>query len=279
MEPRVVIDGLTFPEAPRWREGRLWFSDFYSHRVIAMTPDGRTETIVEVPDQPSGLGWLPDGDLLIVAMLDRRVLRLGRGGLATHGDLSGLAGGPCNDMVVARGGRAYVGNFGYDRHGGEAERPADLARVDPDGAIGIAAEGLAFPNGSVITPDGATLVVAETFGRCLTAWDIGAEGGLSNQRLWADLGDNHPDGICLDADGAIWVADPRGNETFRVRQGGEVTHRIDTGERGSYACMLGGEARRTLYICTNRASGPAAAEARQGRIEAVEVDVAGAGLP
>ncbi len=279
MEPRVVIDGLTFPEAPRWREGRLWFSDFYSHRVIAMTPDGRTETIVEVPGQPSGLGWLPDGDLLIVAMLDRRVLRLGRGGLATHGDLSGLAGGPCNDMVVARDGRAYVGNFGYDRHSGEAERPADLARVDPDGAIGIAAEGLAFPNGSVITPDGATLVVAETFGRCLTAWDIGADGGLSNRRLWADLGDNHPDGICLDADGAIWVADPRGNETFRVCQGGEVTHRIDTGERGSYACMLGGEARRTLYICTNRASGPAAAEARQGRIEAVEVDVAGAGLP
>lgn len=279
MEPRVVIDGLTFPEAPRWREGRLWFSDFYSHRVIAMSPDGRTETIVEVPGQPSGLGWLPDGDLLIVAMLERRVLRLGRGGLATHGDLSGLAGGPCNDMVVARDGRAYVGNFGYDRHGGEAERPADLARVDPDGAIGIAAEGLAFPNGSVITPDGATLVVAETFGRCLTAWDIGADGGLSNRRLWADLGDNHPDGICLDADGAIWVADPRGNETFRVRQGGEVTHRIDTGNRGSYACMLGGEARRTLYICTNRASGPAAAEARQGRIEAVEVDVAGAGMP
>lgn len=279
MEPRVVIDGLTFPEAPRWREGRLWFSDFYSHRVIAMTPDGRTETIVEVPGQPSGLGWLPDGDLLIVAMLDRRVLRLGRSGLATHGDLSGLAGGPCNDMVVARDGRAFVGNFGYDRHGGEAERPADLARVDPDGAIGIAAEGLAFPNGSVITPDGATLVVAETFGRCLTAWDIGADGGLSNRRLWADLGDNHPDGICLDADGAIWVADPRGNETFRVRQGGEVTQRIDTGNRGSYACMLGGEARRTLYICTNRASGPAAAEARQGRIEAVEVDVAGAGLP
>ena len=279
MEPRVVIDGLTFPEAPRWREGRLWFSDFYSHRVIAMTPDGRAETIVEVPDQPSGLGWLPDGDLLIVAMLDRRVLRLGRSGLATHGDLSSIAGGSCNDMVVARDGRAIVGNFGYDRHGGEAERPADLARVDPDGAIGIAAEGLAFPNGSVITPDGATLVVAETFGRCLTAWDIGAEGGLSNRRLWADLGDNHPDGICLDADGAIWVADPRGNETFRVRQGGEVTHRIDTGERGSYACMLGGEARRTLYICTNRASGPAAAEARQGRIEAVEVDVAGAGLP
>ena len=173
MEPRVVIDGLTFPEAPRWREGRLWFSDFYSHRVIAMSPDGRTETIVEVPGQPSGLGWLPDGDLLIVAMLDRLVLRLGRGGLATHGDLSGLAGGPCNDMVVARDGRAYVGNFGYDRHGGEAERPADLARVDPDGAIGIAAEGLAFPNGSVITPDGGTLVVAETFGRCLTAWEIG----------------------------------------------------------------------------------------------------------
>ncbi len=279
MERSVVLDGLTFPEGPRWHEGRLWFSDFYSHRVLAMAEDGTTETIAEVPAQPSGLGWLPGGELLIVSMLDRRLLRLGAGGLETHGDLSGIAGGPCNDMVVSADGHAYVGNFGYDLHNGEEERPADLARVDPDGGVSVAARGLGFPNGSVITGDGRTLVVGETMGRRLTAWDIGAGGGLSNQRLWADLGRNHPDGICLDAEGAIWVADPRGKETIRVREGGEVTHRIDTGDHGSYACMLGGADRRTLYILTNLGGGPAAAEAKAGRIEAARVDVPGSGLP
>ncbi len=279
MERRVVLDGLTFPEGPRWRDGRLWFSDFYSHRVLAMDEDGVTETICEVPGQPSGLGWLPDGDLLVVSMLDRRLLRLGPAGLVEHGDLSDIAGGPCNDMVVSADGRAYVGNFGYERYQDEAPRAAALARVDPDGTVARVAEGLDFPNGSVITPDGGTLIVGETQGRCLTAWDIDAAGGLSNQRLWADLGANFPDGICLDAEGAIWVADPRGKETLRVREGGEVTARISTGEHGSYACMLGGADRRTLYILSNLGSGPGAADAKAGRIEAVRVDAPGAGLP
>ncbi len=279
MERRVVLDGLTFPEGPRWRDGRLWFSDFYSHRVLAMDNDGTTETICEVPGQPSGLGWLPDGDMLVVSMLDRRLLRLGPAGLVEHGNLSGIAGGPCNDMVVSADGRAYVGNFGYERYQDDAPRAAALARVDPDGTVSRVAEGLDFPNGSVITPDGGTLIIGETQGRCLTAWDIDAAGALSNQRLWADLGANSPDGICLDAEGAIWVADPRGKETLRVREGGEVTTRVSTGEHGSYACMLGGADRRTLYILSNLGSGPAAAAAKAGRIEAVRVDVPGVGLP
>jgi sugar lactone lactonase YvrE len=278
-EVETVLAGLTFPEGPRWRDGRLWFSDFYSHRVLAVDPAGRAETIAEVPARPSGLGWRPDGTLLIVAMLDRAVLALDGGGLRRVADLGHLAGGPCNDMVIDATGRAYIGNFGYDRHAGEAPRATCLIRVDADGSVQRAAEELMFPNGMAITPDGRTLIVAETYAHRISAFAIAAVGTLGGRRLFADLPDVFPDGICLDADGAIWVADARGHDVMRVLDGGGVAQRIAVGERTVFACMLGGADRRSLYLCTSTGSGPAMAEKTDGRIERVRVDVPGAGLP
>lgn len=278
-ELTVLLDGIYFGEGPRWRDGHLYLSDFYAQEVLKVDPAGNRESIATVPNQPSGLGWLPDGTMLIVSMKDRKLLKLAEDGLIEHADLSSVAGYHCNDMVVSDNGRAYVGNFGYNHYEEPVEKTANLARVDPDGSVHCAATGLRFPNGSVITPDGKTLVVGETRGNCLTAWNIATDGSLSKHRVWADLGANFPDGICLDAEGAIWVADPRLKETIRVREGGMVTHRISTGELGSYACMLGGDDRKTLYICTAPGSGPSAAEARSGRVEYCRVDVPGSGLP
>jgi sugar lactone lactonase YvrE len=275
----VLLDGLTFPEGPRWHDGELYFSDFFDHRVVAVDPAGRSRTVCEVPNQPSGLGWLPDGRLLVVSMLDRRLLRLDPDGLALHADLSGLAHSHCNDMVVGGDGRAWVGNFGFDHRQNEDPRTTVVVRVDPDGTATVADDELFFPNGSAITPDGRTLIVAETWGRRLTAWDIAADGALSRRRCWADLAPSVPDGICLDQEGAAWVACPPKREVLRVREGGEVTHRISTGDRGAFACALGGDDRRTLYVCTASTTGPAAAEARSGRIESLRVDVPGAGWP
>jgi sugar lactone lactonase YvrE len=275
----VLLDGLTFPEGPRWRDGRLWFSDFYNHRVVAVGLDGAAAVMATVPQIPSGLGWMPDGSLLVVSMNDRKLLRMQAGQLAPHGELSSIAGGPCNDMVVDSAGRAYVGNFGYERFKGEEPRPAKLARVDPDGHVSVVAEDLLFPNGSVITPNGKTLIVGETMGNRLTAFDIASDGGLSNRRVWAAVDGLFPDGICLDAEGAIWVADPRGHRVVRVREGGGVADTIPLAERNAYACMLGGEDRRTLFICTAPGSGPERAGKTDGKIETVRVGVAGAGLP
>lgn len=279
MALKILVDGLTFPEGPRWRDGRLYFSDFYSHRVLAVDMAGKLETIVSVPQQPSGLGWAPDGALLIVSMLDQKLMRFAGGKLSAVGDMSALATGPCNDMVVDAKGRAYVGNFGFDRHKGEPERTACLARVDPDGRVSKAADDLKFPNGTVITPDGKTLIVGETIGNRLTAFDIATDGTLSGRRVWADLGANFPDGICLDAEGAIWVADPRNGKVVRVHEGGRISRTIETAPRGSYACILGGPDRKTLFVATNSGSGPAAAGKTDGRIETTGVDVPGAGLP
>ncbi len=275
----LIVDGLTFPEAPRWHDGRLWFSDFYSHRVLAVDVSGYMDVIAEVPERPSGLGWTPDGTLLIVSMLDRRLLRLDGGKLAPVADLSALATGPCNDMVVDARGRAYVGNFGFDRHRGEPPRTACIARVDADGRVTRAAAELSFPNGTVITPDGRTLIVAETLEHRLTAFDVTADGALSKRRVFAQLDGCFPDGICLDAEGAVWVADARTPRVIRVLDGGRIERTIATGDRFAFACMLGGADRCTLYICTNTGSGPAMADKRDGRIEAVRVDVPGAGLP
>jgi sugar lactone lactonase YvrE len=278
-ETTILLDDLTFPEAPRWRDGKLWFSDFYSHRVIRVGLDGRAESIVQVPQRPSGLGWTQDGALLVVSMLDRRLMRVEGETLRLVADLSALATGPCNDMVVDRAGRAYVGNFGFDRHAGEPERTTCIARVDSDGTITRAADDLSFPNGTVITPDGKRLIVGETFTKRLTCFDIGRDGALANRRLFAQLEDCYPDGICLDAEGAIWVADARGNRLVRVFEGGRVERMVSTGTQGAFACMLGGEDRRTLFICTCSGSGPAMASKRDGRIEFARVDVPGAGLP
>ena len=278
-ELQIVAEGLSFPEGPRWHDGKLYFSDFYRHVVNAIEPGGELEIVAEVPTQPSGLGWLPDGRLLIVSMLDRKLLRQEPGGeLVEHADLGGVATWHCNDMVVDGQGRAYVGNFGFDTHGGGSQKPADLARVDPDGSVTVAAREFQFPNGTVITPDGKRLMIGETRAQRLTAFDIDGDGNLTNRRLWADIDPHYPDGICLDAEGAIWVADPRGNCVIRVKEGGEITDSIDVG-RGAYACMLGGEDGRTLFICTATGSGLHAEARRDGRIEASRVAVPHAGLP
>jgi sugar lactone lactonase YvrE len=287
----VWYTGLTFGEGPRWHDGRLWLSDFYQHRVLAIAEDGRAETIVEFAGQPSGLGWLPDGRLLVVSMLDRRLLRLDPGGLVQHADLSGVAAANCNDMVVDRQGRAYVGNFGFDSAAYVAERGPDalfsepgpptaaLARVEPDGSVHVAAEGLRFPNGSVITPDGRTLIVAETYARRLSAFDIAADGTLSARRVWATLEGVAPDGICLDADGSVWVANARASECVRVAEGGAILDRVETSQR-CFACALGGPKRTTLYLVTAPGSGGAAENApRQGAVERIQVATPGAGWP
>ncbi|MEM7250283.1 MAG: SMP-30/gluconolactonase/LRE family protein [Pseudomonadota bacterium] len=276
---QTLVDGLSFPEGPRWHDNRLWFSDFYTHQVLTVDLDGVVEPIAWVPQQPSGLGWLPDGRLLVVSMKDRRVLRLESTGLELHADLNGIATYHCNDMVVDGQGRAYVGNFGYDHYTEPTERAAKLACVFPDGRVEEVAQGLRFPNGSVVTDDGSTLIVGESRGRRLTAFTINDDGQLSDQRVWADIAPNVPDGICLDAEGAIWSADPRNNEVIRVAEGGAIVERLSTGELGAYACMLGGADRRRLFVCANQGSGPNAASRRDGCIIWLDVAVPGAGWP
>jgi sugar lactone lactonase YvrE len=241
--------------------------------------DGRDETHAEVPGRPSGLGWTAEGDLLIVVMLEKRVVRLRAGKLEPYADLSALATGPCNDMVVDERGRAWVGNFGYDRHAGESPRNTCIALISETGAVSRAADDVVFPNGMVITPDGKSLIVGETFAHRLTKFDIQPDGQLVNRRLFAQLDGVAPDGICLDAEGAVWVSNPIGNRMVRVFEGGRVAQEIQTSSRNSYACMLGGPGRRTLFVLTNTGAGPGMAAKRDGCIEAMEVEVPGAGLP
>ncbi len=283
MKPRttnVLLEDLAFPEGPRWHEGKLFFSDQHDYRVLAMDPDGKAETIVEVAQQPSGIGWLPDGRMLVVSMLDRKVLRFEDGALVEHADLSALATGACNDMVVDASGRAYVGNFGFDMYGGDAPVDAAIILVHPDGAARVAADALGFPNGTVITDDGATLIVGESMNGRLTAFTVAGDGALVDRREFAKLDGAVPDGICLDAEGAIWSACPFTGRVLRVKDGGEILDEVTVTQAGAFACMLGGDDRRTLYICTAAGHVPEECrQARAGRIETVHVDVPGAGLP
>ena len=226
-----------------------------------------------------GSGWLPDGRMLIVSMTDRRLLRLDRDGLRQLADLSALASFHCNDMVVDSQGRAYIGNFGYDLFSGGPSKPAALVMVTPQGQARVVADGLAFPNGTVITPDGKTLIVGESFGHQMTAFDVAPDGTLSNRRVWAKLGESVPDGCCLDAEGAIWVATPMTNEVIRVKENGAITHRIRT-DTMAIACMLGGQDRRTLFVLTSPSIEPDKCVALKGaRIEITQVEIPGAGLP
>jgi sugar lactone lactonase YvrE len=284
-----VAGGLMFPEGPLWRDGRLLFSDFHALRVQAVEPDGSVTTVCEVEGQPSGLGFDADGRMLVVSMLDRRLLRLDPEGLTEVADLTALTGGPCNDMVVDRSGRAWIGEFGYDY--GAPVCTAGIVRVDPDGAATRVADGVHFPNGFVMTP-GGTLVVAETLGQRLTAFDVGEDGGLGPPRPWAAFapepaagfpeaiasGAVTPDGICLDAEGAIWVADMAGGSAVRVLEGGEVTDVVPAGEGlTAFAVALGGEDGRTLFVC----AGPRIGEGdprteHRGLILAARVGVPGA---
>jgi sugar lactone lactonase YvrE len=277
----VVLDGLLFPEGPRWHDGRLWFSDQHDKRVVAMSVDGTAETIVEIPQQPSGLGWLPDGRLLVVSMIDRKLMRLETDGtLVLHADLADLAPGACNDMVVDATGRAYVGNFGFDMYAGDKPHRTCIIAVEADGRARVVADGLGFPNGSIITDDGSTFLVGESMASRISAFDIAADGSLTNQRVWAQIEGATVDGMCLDADGAVWAACPFSGRVLRIREGGEVLDEVKGTHPGAFACMLGGADRTTLYICTAPTHVPDEARAaRGGRIEAVEVDVAGAGLP
>jgi sugar lactone lactonase YvrE len=281
LKPEILYKGLAFGESPRWHNGKLWFSDMHSRRVMTIDTEGKTEIITDMPGRISGLGWTPDGRLLIVSMKDKKLLCPSSSGLTCLADLSTLASGECNDMVVDTLGRAYIGNFGKNTDlSVNRVGPGEIIMVAPDGKASIAADDLTFPNGSVITPDGRTLIVAETFGSKLTAFDIKQDGSLANRRIWAGLAKGiFPDGICLDAEGAVWVANAGGPAVYRIKQGGEVLQRIETSAH-AYACMLGGPDRRTLFIMT--AEDTDARICRQkmsGCIETVKVDVGGVGLP
>ncbi len=281
------MSGLSFGECPRWHEGRLWYSDFFAHAVCSVSSRGDQRVELAFDGEPGGLGWLPDGRLLFVSRLDRAVFRREADGTAVrHGELTPWATFHANDMVVASNGQAYAGNFGFDLDAladGVLDRSAvtnaSIVRVDPDGTSCEAAGDLGFPNGTVITEDGATLVVAESMGGRLTAFDRAPDGTLSNRRVWAALEGVAPDGICLCADGSIWVANAVAAECLRVAEGGEVLERVATGLR-CFACMLGDDDRRTLYLVTAPESHAAtAAAAPRGAIERVRTAVPGAGLP
>lgn len=293
---RTVFSGGSFFEGPRWHDGSWWASDFYRHRVSRYHLDGTEELVVEVEAQPSGLDWLPDGSLAIASMKDHKVLRYRDGELTTLANLTDHCGGHLNDLVADESGHIFVGDFGFDLMGGGDARSASLKRVDPDGTVAVVAEGLHFPNGAVITPDGGTLIVGETLGNRYSAWDLAPDGSLSNRRVWAQLGPEvtgstteevlgqlviAPDGCTLDAQGRIWAADAIGSRAVLVAPGGEVVDEVPAPEGlGVFACALGGADGRTLLLCAapdfyehNRAA------AREAVLLATEVDVPHAGRP
>jgi sugar lactone lactonase YvrE len=277
---QLLIGGVDFGEGPRWHDGALWYCDFFQRTIYTVTPNGtRTPVHSGLGDQTSGLGWLPDGRLLVVSMRRQQVLRDDGGALVEHADLTGIAGGLCNDMVVDAQGNAYVGNFGFDFYAGAEFRAADLALVRPDGSVEVAARGLKFPNGSVITPDGNMLIVGESGGGTYQAFDIGADATLGPAREWAHVEGSAPDGCTLDADGGIWFADAATSQIVRVVEGGEVTHRVPT-PMPTFACALGGDDGRTLFIlCATGTHEADVAGKGQGAIFTMQVDSPHAGLP
>jgi len=293
----TLLEGGSFFEGPRWHDGRWWVSDFHSHRVLIVDAGGSAETVLEVAGQPSGLGWMPDGSLLVVSMRERRILRRSPDGEVTeHADVGELCGGHLNDMVVDRHGRAYAGEFGFDLDAYADPATAVLIRVDPDGTASVAAEDMRFPNGSVITPDGGTLIVGETAGARYTAFTIEADGSLSDRRVWAQVAPTPPlttfqetlsqlqfgpDGCALDAEGHIWSADEVGARCVRLAPGGEIVEEIAMPEgQDVFACMLGDDDGRTLLMC---AAPDFDVQARAASHDAVllttTVDVPHAGLP
>lgn len=291
-----VISGMSYTECPRWHEDRLWFADFYTHAIYSMTESGEDlRTELEVPAQPSGMGWLPDGRLVFVSMKDRKVMRReSDGSIVVHADVTDAVTGHPNDMVVDAEGRCWLGNFGFDLMGGADVETASLLRIDPDGSVTEVAQDLWFPNGSVVTPEGATLIVDETFGNRISAFTIQPDGSLGERRDWARFGDLPTtrvvaeavpqavlaaDGCCLDAEGCLWVADAIGGRVCRVAEGGEILEEIMPGS-GVFACMLGGSDGRTLFLsCAPDFDEHARSAAREAEIRTVRVEIPHAGLP
>ena len=281
-EPRVLMTGIQFGEQPRWHEDRLWFSDWGTREVIAVDLEGNHEVMLHAPAFPCCVDWLPDGRLLVVSARDGLLLRReADGSFVTHADVNGFTSPPPgNELVVDGRGNAYVNGGGFDLMAGEAFAPGIVALATPDGSARQVADDIAFPNGMLVTPDDSTLIVAESYAKRLTAFDIASDGGLSNRRVWADLGDGIPDGICLDAEGAVWYADVPNKRCVRVREGGEVLQTIEL-DRGCFACALGGVDRRTLFMMATEWNGPENmfAGPRTGQVLAVEAPAPGVGWP
>jgi sugar lactone lactonase YvrE len=274
-EPTTLLDGRAFLEGPRWHDGALWVSDMHAWEVLRVTPDGDAEVVANVAGDPSGLGWRPDGTMLIVSMRDRQLLARDPGGtVSVAADCSRLAPHEINDLVVDARGYAFISQFGFDFHGGAPYRKAPLLRVDPDGAIAVASDGLRMANGMVVTADGKTLVAAESTGKDLVAFDLGPDGTLSNQRLWAPLPE-YPDGICIDSEDGVWIASPVGDVFVRVVEGGDVTDTVEVPGRHAIACAIGGVDGHTLFLCTSPTHGQAeeSRAAMGARVETVTVPV------
>src|SRR3954447_11827774 len=282
VELKVIKSGIQFGESPRWHDGRLWFADWAAEELIAIDLDGRSEVVAHVPSFPFSIDWLPDGTPLIVAARQQAVLTLEPdGALTRYADLSGLSERPPgNEIVVDPRGHVYVNGGGFDLAAGEQFAPGMIALVEADGSARQVAGDLAFPNGMAGTPDGTTLVVAESYARRLSAFDIDADGALSNRRVWAELGDGVPDGICFDSEGAVWYADVPNRRSVRVREGGEVAATIELG-RGCFACMRGCPDGRTLFVVAREWHGPEdmAAGHGSGQIVTTRVPVPHAGRP
>ncbi len=280
-ELHTLMTGIVFGESPRWHRDRLWFSDWGAHEVVAVDLDGESEVMTRVAAFPFSIDWLPDGRLLVVAGSERLLLRgTSDGSLETHVDLTSLCDRPWNEIVVDGRGNAYLNCIGFDMMAGEEVAPGIVALVGPDGSARQVADGVSFPNGMAVTPDNTTLVVAESYASRLTAFDIDADGGLSNRRVWADLGDGVPDGICVDVDGAVWYGDVPNRCCVRVGQGGEVLQTINL-DRGCFACMLGGADQRTLFMMTAEWRGPEAMAdaAPTGQVVTAEAPAPRAGWP
>jgi sugar lactone lactonase YvrE len=275
-EPRTLLTGLAFGESPRWHEDRLWFANWGAQEVVAVDLDGDSEVVTRVPTTiPFSIDWLPDGRLLVVSGREALLLRQEPdGSLVTHADLSGV-NEVFNEIVVDGRGNTYVNGASSD-----LSAPGIVALVTPDGSARQVADGIAFGNGMAVTPDNSTLIVAESHGNRLTAFDIAAGGGLSNRRVWADLPGGFPDGICLDADGAAWYADVPNQHCVRVGEGGEVLQTVEL-DRGCFACMLGGADDRTLFMMAAEWHGMEnmGPEARTGQVLTVEAPAPGAGWP
>jgi len=274
--PQLLTADLVFGEGPRWREGVLWFSDMHGESVWTVDLTGKRTKIIDLPGRrPSGLGFLPNGDLLIVSMLEAEILRWDGVALSTHADLASLFVEGCNDMVVNKNGRAYVGSFPS-----VATPAGSVVAVEPDGSARVVAAEMIIPNGSVITPEGTTFIVAESLGRRLTAFDIEPNGDLTNRRVFADCPNRGPDGICLDQEGGIWAAMPLAREFQRILPGGQVVDSVKVEDRMAIACALGGEDRKTLFLLTALEHAPTAlAGTRQAQIHTIGVNVPGAGIP